>query len=88
MAGGGLACYAIALAPSVYYFGFQVGRARMKHKIMPPAVAGSLEFERVFRTKRVEFYPIFLTALWIAGWYFNQGNSKTQSILFQHDHST
>uniref|UniRef100_A0A5F9DG80 Microsomal glutathione S-transferase 2 n=1 Tax=Oryctolagus cuniculus TaxID=9986 RepID=A0A5F9DG80_RABIT len=49
MAGGGLACYAIALAPSVYYFGFQVGRARMKHKIMPPAVAGSLEFERVFR---------------------------------------
>uniref|UniRef100_G1SX29 Uncharacterized protein n=1 Tax=Oryctolagus cuniculus TaxID=9986 RepID=G1SX29_RABIT len=84
MAGNSILLAAVSLLSACQqrdYFGFQVGRARMKHKIMPPAVAGSLEFERVFRTKRVEFYPIFLTALWIAGWYFNQGNSKTQTIF-------
>ncbi|XP_010336956.1 microsomal glutathione S-transferase 2 isoform X2 [Saimiri boliviensis] len=41
---------------------------------MPPAVTGSPEFERVFRAQQncVEFYPIFIITLWMAGWYFNQ----------------
>uniref|UniRef100_A0A8C5NWF1 Microsomal glutathione S-transferase 2 n=1 Tax=Jaculus jaculus TaxID=51337 RepID=A0A8C5NWF1_JACJA len=58
------------------YFAWQVGNARMKCKVAPPAVTGSLEFERIFRAQQnsLEFYPIFIVNLWIAGWYFNQGS--------------
>ncbi|XP_036914108.1 microsomal glutathione S-transferase 2 isoform X2 [Sturnira hondurensis] len=31
------------------YFAAQVGKARLKYKVMPPAISGSPEFERVFR---------------------------------------
>uniref|UniRef100_A0A8C7EBS2 Microsomal glutathione S-transferase 2 n=1 Tax=Nothoprocta perdicaria TaxID=30464 RepID=A0A8C7EBS2_NOTPE len=57
------------------HFAWLVGRSRIKHKVMPPAVTGAPEFERTFRAQQncAEFYPIFLTALWIAGWFFNQG---------------
>ncbi|XP_062055060.1 microsomal glutathione S-transferase 2 [Lepus europaeus] len=76
MAGNSILLAAVSLLSACQqnYFAFRVGRARMKHKIMPPAVTGSLEFERVFRAQQncAEFYPIFLTALWVAGWYFNQ----------------
>uniref|UniRef100_H0WTD9 Microsomal glutathione S-transferase 2 n=1 Tax=Otolemur garnettii TaxID=30611 RepID=H0WTD9_OTOGA len=56
------------------YFALHVGKARSKYKVTPPAVTGSLEFERIFRAQQncVEFYPIFLITLWMAGWYFNQ----------------
>ncbi|XP_005386739.1 PREDICTED: microsomal glutathione S-transferase 2 isoform X4 [Chinchilla lanigera] len=56
------------------YFASQVGRARLKCKVIPPAVTGSLEFERVFRAQQncVEFYPIFLITFWMAGLYFNE----------------
>ncbi|KAF6095410.1 microsomal glutathione S-transferase 2 [Phyllostomus discolor] len=83
------------------YFAAQVGKARLKYKVTPPAVFGSPEFERIFRAQGgsvlsstrepfpqtgkpygrdscsetqncVEFYPIFLLTLWMAGWYFNQ----------------
>ncbi|XP_036914106.1 microsomal glutathione S-transferase 2 isoform X1 [Sturnira hondurensis] len=56
------------------YFAAQVGKARLKYKVMPPAISGSPEFERVFRAQQncVEFYPVFLLTLWMAGWYFNQ----------------
>ncbi|XP_016009524.1 microsomal glutathione S-transferase 2 isoform X4 [Rousettus aegyptiacus] len=56
------------------YFAFQVGQARLKYKVVPPAVSGSPEFDRIFRAQQncVEFYPIFLITLWMAGWYFNQ----------------
>ena len=41
---------------------------------MPPAVSGSPEFERIFRAQQnsLEFYPVFIITLWVAGWYFNQ----------------
>nr|XP_012621735.1 microsomal glutathione S-transferase 2 isoform X2 [Microcebus murinus] len=56
------------------YFALHVGKARLKYKVKPPAVTGSPEFERIFRAQQncVEFYPIFLITLWMAGWYFNQ----------------
>lgn len=31
------------------------------------------------RQNCVEFYPVFLIALWMAGWYFNQGNHRIYS---------
>uniref|UniRef100_A0A8D0V6Z9 Microsomal glutathione S-transferase 2 n=2 Tax=Sus scrofa TaxID=9823 RepID=A0A8D0V6Z9_PIG len=56
------------------YFALQVGKARLKYKVMPPAVSGSPEFERIFRAQQnsLEFYPVFIITLWVAGWYFNQ----------------
>uniref|UniRef100_A0ABI7VT54 Microsomal glutathione S-transferase 2 n=1 Tax=Felis catus TaxID=9685 RepID=A0ABI7VT54_FELCA len=56
------------------YFALHVGKARLKYKVTAPAVSGSPEFERIFRAQQncVEFYPIFLITLWMAGWYFNQ----------------
>ncbi|XP_068961509.1 microsomal glutathione S-transferase 2 [Petaurus breviceps papuanus] len=55
-------------------FVWQVGKARKKYKISPPAVTGSPAFERVFRAQQncVEFYPIFLVTFWMAGWFFSQ----------------
>uniref|UniRef100_A0A8D0GT87 Microsomal glutathione S-transferase 2 n=1 Tax=Sphenodon punctatus TaxID=8508 RepID=A0A8D0GT87_SPHPU len=56
------------------HFAWLVGKARMKHKIMPPAITGPPEFERIFRAQQncVEFYPVFLVTFWISGWFFNQ----------------
>lgn len=69
-----LAAVSILSAFQQSYFAFRVGRVRKKYKIMPPAVTGSLEFERTFRAQQncVEFYPVFLITLWMAGCYFNQ----------------
>ncbi|KAM6147892.1 microsomal glutathione S-transferase 2 [Erethizon dorsatum] len=69
-----LAAVSVLSACQQSYFALQVGKARLKCKVRPPAVTGSPEFERVFRAQQncVEFYPIFLITLWIAGWYFNQ----------------
>ncbi|XP_003476835.1 microsomal glutathione S-transferase 2 [Cavia porcellus] len=76
MAGDAVLLAAVSLLSACQqsYFAFRVGRTRLKCKVMPPAVTGSLEFERVFRAQQncVEFYPVFLIALWMAGWYFNQ----------------
>lgn len=33
------------------HFAWLVGRSRMKHKIMPPAVTGAPEFDRTFRAQ-------------------------------------
>ncbi|XP_016009523.1 microsomal glutathione S-transferase 2 isoform X3 [Rousettus aegyptiacus] len=69
-----LAAVSVLSAFQQSYFAFQVGQARLKYKVVPPAVSGSPEFDRIFRAQQncVEFYPIFLITLWMAGWYFNQ----------------
>ncbi|XP_006144691.1 microsomal glutathione S-transferase 2 isoform X1 [Tupaia chinensis] len=69
-----LAAVSILSACQQSYFALQVGKARLKYKVMPPAVTGSPEFERIFRAQQnsVEAYPIFMITLWMAGWYFNQ----------------
>uniref|UniRef100_A0A7N4PA11 Microsomal glutathione S-transferase 2 n=1 Tax=Sarcophilus harrisii TaxID=9305 RepID=A0A7N4PA11_SARHA len=66
------------------FFAWQVGKARKKYKISPPAVIGSPAFERVFRAQQncLEFYPIFLVTFWMAGWFFNQAPFKMFQILF------
>ncbi|KAM5308914.1 microsomal glutathione S-transferase 2 isoform 1-T2 [Glossophaga mutica] len=66
------------------YFAAQVGKARLKYKVTPPAVSGSLEFERVFRAQQncVEFYPVFLLTLWMAGWYFNQVSAACLGLVY------
>nr|XP_008518498.1 PREDICTED: microsomal glutathione S-transferase 2 isoform X3 [Equus przewalskii] len=51
MAGNSILLAAVSLLSACQqsYFAFQVGRARLKYKIMPPAVSGSPEFDRIFR---------------------------------------
>ncbi|XP_036982078.2 microsomal glutathione S-transferase 2 [Artibeus jamaicensis] len=66
------------------YFAAQVAKARLKYKVVPPAISGSPEFERVFRAQQncVEFYPIFLLTLWMAGWYFNQVFASCLGLVY------
>ncbi|NXC50605.1 MGST2 transferase, partial [Penelope pileata] len=65
-------------------FAFLVGRSRMKHKVLPPAVTGAPEFDRTFRAQQncAEFYPVFLTVLWTAGWFFNQEIAFLLGLLY------
>ncbi|MDC0833891.1 hypothetical protein AY599_03480 [Leptolyngbya valderiana BDU 20041] len=44
-----------------------VGRARAKHKVMPPSISGNPEFERAFRVQQntSEQLILFLPLLWI-----------------------
>ncbi|XP_011238358.1 microsomal glutathione S-transferase 2 isoform X1 [Mus musculus] len=46
-----LAAVSLLSACQQSYFAWRVGRARLKHKIAPPAVTGPLEFERIFRAQ-------------------------------------
>ncbi|NXE11113.1 MGST2 transferase, partial [Lophotis ruficrista] len=66
------------------HFVWLVGKSRMKHKVMPPAVTGAPEFDRTFRAQQncVEFYPLFLTVLWTAGWFFNQELAAFLGVLY------
>ncbi|KAL5012627.1 hypothetical protein ScPMuIL_011178 [Solemya velum] len=50
------------------------GAARRKFKIVYPAVTGNPDFERVYRAQQntLEFFPIFLCTMWVAGVYFHQ----------------
>ncbi|KAK2545953.1 Mgst2 [Columba livia] len=46
-----LAAVSLLSAFQQSYFAWLVGKSRMKHKIMPPAVTGAPEFERTFRAQ-------------------------------------
>ncbi|XP_053935510.1 uncharacterized protein LOC104059405 isoform X3 [Cuculus canorus] len=57
------------------YFVLQVIYARRKYKISPPETTGHPEFERIFRAQAncSEYFPIFISLLWVAGIFFHQG---------------
>ncbi|XP_075297705.1 leukotriene C4 synthase isoform X1 [Opisthocomus hoazin] len=57
------------------YFALQVIYARRKYKISPPETTGHPEFERIFRAQAncSEYFPIFVSLLWVAGIFFHQG---------------
>lgn len=50
---------------------YNVGRARRKYNIPPPAITGNPEFERVFRVQQntAEWLVLFLPALWLFAVY-------------------
>ncbi|KFP52403.1 Leukotriene C4 synthase, partial [Cathartes aura] len=56
------------------YFALQVIYARRKYKISPPETTGHPEFERIFRAQVncSEYFPIFISLLWVAGIFFHQ----------------
>lgn len=62
------------LALVVYQIlGINVGRARFKYKIMPPATTGNENFERVLRVQHntLEQLVFFLPSLWLFAIYLN-----------------
>ncbi|XP_051487022.1 leukotriene C4 synthase-like [Apus apus] len=66
------------------YFVLQVINARRKHKIPPPETRGHPEFERIFRAQVncSEYFPIFLSLLWVAGIFFHQGVAALCGLLY------
>nr|XP_009670860.1 PREDICTED: leukotriene C4 synthase-like [Struthio camelus australis] len=60
------------------YFALQVIYARRKYKISPPETRGHPEFERIFRAQVncSEYFPIFISLLWVAGIFFHQGKAE------------
>lgn len=59
----------VTVAALAVYFvvTLNVGRARMKYQVMPPATSGHPDFERVFRVQQntVEQTVLFLPLLWV-----------------------
>uniref|UniRef100_K7FGN5 Leukotriene C4 synthase n=1 Tax=Pelodiscus sinensis TaxID=13735 RepID=K7FGN5_PELSI len=66
------------------YFSLQVIYARRKYKVSPPGTAGPPEFERVFRAQVncSEYFPIFLSVLWVAGLFFQQAVAAVCGLLY------
>ena len=63
------------LALLVYFWmGLQVGRARSKSGINPPAMTGDPLLERAVRVQSntLEWLPIFLVSLWLFAIYWNE----------------
>ncbi|XP_008141887.2 microsomal glutathione S-transferase 2 isoform X1 [Eptesicus fuscus] len=81
-----LAAVSVLSACQQSYFALHVAKARLKYKVMPPAVSGSPEFERIFRAQQngVEFYPLFMITLWMAGWYFNQVFATCLGLVYMY----
>ncbi|NWY47853.1 LTC4S synthase, partial [Sylvia atricapilla] len=66
------------------YFAMQVIYARRKYKISPPETTGHPEFERIFRAQAncSEYFPIFISVLWVAGIFFHQGVTAACGLLY------
>ncbi|NWU25051.1 LTC4S synthase, partial [Dyaphorophyia castanea] len=66
------------------YFAMQVIYARRKYKISPPETSGHPEFERTFRAQAncSEYFPIFISLLWVAGIFFHQGVTAACGLLY------
>ncbi|XP_075055698.1 microsomal glutathione S-transferase 2 [Mixophyes fleayi] len=79
-----LAAVSLLSACQLAHFASLVGKSRIKHKVIPPAVTGSPEFERTFRAQQncIEFYAMFLVDLWAAGYFFNQELASLFGLLY------
>ena len=69
-----LALDTVLAAMMLFWVTFNVGRARAKFGIMPPAISGNENFERYFRVHQntIEWAVIFLPLLWVAGIYVSE----------------
>ncbi|CAG04538.1 unnamed protein product [Tetraodon nigroviridis] len=80
----GLAAVTILAILEQAYFCLQVIQARRKFGVPPPATSGPAEFQRVFRAQAnsSEYFPIFISALWLSGIFFSQGLSSACGLLY------
>ncbi|KAI3351547.1 hypothetical protein L3Q82_020230, partial [Scortum barcoo] len=58
--------------------------ARRKYSVSPPPSPPAPEFERIFRAQAncSEYFPIFITVLWMSGVFFSQGLSSVCGLLY------
>ncbi|XP_053319475.1 leukotriene C4 synthase-like [Spea bombifrons] len=66
------------------YFSMQVIWARRKYNVSPPSTSGHPNFERTFRAQLncAEYFPIFLSILWIAGYFFHEGTAAACGLSY------
>ncbi|XP_053575618.1 leukotriene C4 synthase-like [Bombina bombina] len=66
------------------YFSMQVIWARRKYKVSPPATSGPPGFERIFRAQLncSEYFPLFISVLWVAGIFFHQGIAAISGLAY------
>lgn len=66
----------VTVAALILYFvvTINVGRARFKYEVPPPATSGNPDFERVFRVQQntVEQIILFIPALWLFSVFVSQ----------------
>ena len=67
-----------------FWFGFQVGQARVKCGVKPPATTGDADFERVFRVQMntLEWMPVFLPAMWLAAIYVSDIGAALVGVVW------
>ncbi|XP_008325422.1 leukotriene C4 synthase [Cynoglossus semilaevis] len=80
----GLAAVTVLAVLEQAYFSMQVIYARRKYSVSPPVTTGPPEFDRVFRAQVncSEYFPIFITLLWISGIFFSQALSSLCGLLY------
>lgn len=68
-----VALVTVAALLTYFWMGLQVGRARAKSGITPPAMTGDPILERHIRVhyNTLEWLPIFLVGLWLFAIYWN-----------------
>ncbi|XP_075061481.1 leukotriene C4 synthase-like [Mixophyes fleayi] len=79
-----LALVTVAAVLEQAYFSMQVVWARRKYKISPPSTSGHPTFERIFRAQLncTEYFPLFLSVLWVAGIFFHQGVAAICGLFY------
>jgi len=67
-----------------FYFGIEVGRARVRAGLEAPAVTGDPAFERTFRAHQntLEQLIVFLPALYAAGYFANELLAVAAGVAF------
>lgn len=67
-----------------FYFGIEVGRARVRTGVEAPAVTGDPAFERTFRAHQntLEQLVIFLPALYAAGYFASELLAVAAGVAF------
>lgn len=67
-----------------FYFGIEVGRARVRTGVEAPAVTGDPAFERTFRAHQntLEQLVVFLPALYAAGYFASEILAVAAGVAF------
>ena len=67
-----------------FHFAFQVGQARVKHKVSAPAMTGDDEFMRAYRVHQntVEPLVLFIPAMWMFAYYVHAIAAAGIGLLF------
>jgi hypothetical protein len=67
-----------------FYFGAEVGRARVRTGIEAPAITGDPSFERVYRAHQntLEQLVVFLPALFASGYFVGEIYAVAAGVVF------